>query len=123
MTESLRAKQERFSLEVSRLVVRLAEIGVRARYREVLRTPEQAKLNAAKGVGISNSLHLDGLAADLYLSAGGKSLPETRAAYAVMGELWKSMGVDHRWGGDFRDRRGRPKPDIYHVSIEHGGRK
>lgn len=123
MTESLRAKQERFSLEVSRLVVALAERGIRARYREVLRTPEQAQRNAATGVGISNSLHIDGLAADLYLSAGGKSLPETRAAYAVMGELWKSMGVDHRWGGDFRDRRGRPKPDIYHVSIEHGGRK
>lgn len=123
MTESLRQKQERFSLEVSRLVVRLHEMGVAARYREVLRTPQQANLNAAKGVGISNSLHLDGLAADLYLSAGGKSLPETREAYAVMGELWKSMGVDHRWGGDFRDRRGRPKPDIYHVSIEHGGRK
>lgn len=123
MTESLRQKQERFSLEVSRLVVRLAEIGVRARYREVLRTPQQAKWNEDKGLGISNSLHLDALAADVYLSRDGQSLPETRAAYAVMGELWKSMGVDHRWGGDFRDRRGRPKPDIYHVSIEHGGGK
>lgn len=117
MTESLRAKQERFSLEVSRLVVRLAEMGVRARYREVLRTPEQAQRNAATGVGISNSLHIDGLAADLYLSSSGVMLPETRQAYAVMGELWKSMGSDHRWGGDWK------KPDIYHVSIEHGGRK
>ena len=123
MTESLRQKQERFSLEVSRLVIRLAEMGVRARYREVLRTPEQAQRNAATGIGISNSLHIDGLAADLYLSLRDVPLAETRQAYAVMGELWKSMGVDHRWGGDFRDRRGRPKPDIYHVSIEHGGRK
>lgn len=122
MTESLREKQERFSLEVSRLVVRLAEMGVRARYREVLRTPEQAQRNADKGLGISNSLHIDGLAADLYLSAGGKSLPETRAAYAVMGELWKSQGADHRWGGDFR-KGNRPAPDIYHVSITHGGRQ
>ncbi len=112
MTESLREKQERFSLEVSRLVVRLAEMGIRARYREVLRTPEQAKR-----VGISNSLHIDGLAADLYLSSSGVMLPETRAAYAVMGELWKSMGADHRWGGDWA------KADIYHVSIEHAGRK
>ncbi len=123
MTESLREKQERFSLEVSRLVVRLAEMGVRARYREVLRTPEQAQRNAAKGVGISNSLHIDGLAADLYLSVRGEPLPETRAAYAVMGELWTSMGADHRWGGDFRDAKGRPGKDIYHVSIEHGDRK
>lgn len=122
MTESLREKQERFSLEVSRLVVRLAEMGVRARYREVWRTPEQAKLNAAKGLGISNSLHLDALAADVYLSRDGQSLPETREAYAVMGELWKAMGADHRWGGDFR-KANRPAPDIYHVSIEHGGRK
>lgn len=53
----------------------------------------------------------------------GQPLAETPAAYAVMGELWKSMGPDHRWGGDFRDKLGRAKPDIYHVSIEHGGRK
>ena len=123
MIEGLRQKQERFSLEVSRLVVALAERGIRARYREVLRTPEQAQRNAAKGLGISNSLHLDALAADVYLSRDGQSLPETREAYAVMGELWKSMGADHCWGGDFRDRQGRAKPDIYHVSIEHGGRK
>ena len=123
MSETLRQKQERFTLDVSRLVVRLAEMGVRARYREVLRTPEQAQRNADKGLGISNSLHIDGLAADLYLSVRDEPLAETPAAYAVMGELWKSMGVDHRWGGDFRDRRGRPKPDIYHVSIAHGGRK
>lgn len=123
MMETLRQKQERFSLEVSRLVVRLAEQGVRARYREVLRTPEQAQRNAKKGLGISNSLHIDGLAADLYLSVRGQPLAETPAAYAVMGDAWKSMGVDHRWGGDFRDRQGRAKPDIYHVSIEHGGRK
>lgn len=123
MTETLREKQERFTLEVSHLVFRLAEIGVRARYREVLRTPEQAKRNEAKGVGISNSLHIDGLAADLYLSVRGEMLADTLAAYAVMGDLWKSMGRDHRWGGDFRDAKGRAKPDIYHVSIEHGGRK
>lgn len=123
MSETLRQKQERFTLDVSRLVVRLAEMGVRARYREVLRTPEQAQRNADKGLGISNSLHIDGLAADLYLSVRDEPLAETPAAYAVMGELWKSMGVDHRWGGDFRDRQGRAKPDIYHVSIEHGGRK
>ena len=122
MSESLREKQERFSLEVSRLVVRLAEMGVRARYREVLRTPEQAQRNAKKGLGISNSLHIDGLAADLYLSVRGQPLAETPAAYAVMGDTWKSMGADHCWGGDFR-KANRPAPDIYHVSIMHGGRK
>lgn len=123
MTETLRQKQSRFVRLVTRLIDFATAEGFELTFGETWRTPQQANLNAAKGVGISNSLHLDGLAADLYLSAGGKSLPETRAAYAVMGELWKSMGVDHRWGGDFRDRRGRPKPDIYHVSIEHGGRK
>jgi len=122
MSETLRQKQERFTLDVSRLVVRLAEMGVRARYREVLRTPEQAQRNADKGLGISNSLHIDGLAADLYLSVRDEPLAETPAAYAVMGELWKSMGADHRWGGDFR-KGNRPAPDIYHVSITHGGRQ
>lgn len=119
----MRQKQSRFVRLVTRLIDFATAEGFELTFGETWRTPEQAQRNADKGLGISNSLHIDGLAADLYLSAGGKSLPETREAYAVMGELWKSMGVDHRWGGDFRDRRGRPKPDIYHVSIEHGGRK
>jgi hypothetical protein len=122
MNESLRQKQERFTLQLAILVLALAGRGYRARLREVWRTPEQAKLNAAKGLGISNSLHLDALAADVYLSRDGQSLPETRQAYADMGELWKSMGSDHRWGGDFR-KANRPAPDIYHVSIMHDGRK
>ena len=117
MSETLRQKQERFTLDVSRLVVRLAEIGVRARYREVLRTPEQAARNAARGVGIARSLHIDGLAADIYLSSRDQMLPETREAYAVMGDVWKAMGPDHCWGGDWT------MADIYHVSIAHGGRK
>ena len=123
MSESLREKQERFTLQLAILVLALAGRGYRARLREVWRTPEQAKLNEVKGLGISNSLHLDALAADVYLSRDGQPLPETREAYAVMGELWKAMGSDHRWGGDFKNSRGEPKPDIYHVSIEHGGRK
>lgn len=123
MIEGLRQKQERFTLQLSILVLALAGRGYRARLKEVLRTPEQAKLNEAKGLGISNSLHLDSLAADVYLSRDDEPVAETRDGYAIVGEMWKAMGPDHRWGGDFRDSRGGLKPDIYHVSIEHGGRK
>lgn len=114
MTESLRQKQERFSLEVSKLVIRLAEMGVRARYREVLRTPEQAAHNAAAGKGTRSSLHIERLAIDLNLFRGGKFLDLT-THHQPLGEYWESLAPDCRWGGRFGDGN--------HYSIEHGGRK
>ena len=91
-------------------------------FGEVVRSLEQASANAKAGTGISNSLHLLGLAVDFNLYIGG-SYQTDSAAHARLGEKWKSMHPLNRWGGDFRDRAGRPKPDGNHYSSERGGVK
>ena len=114
--ETLGAKQERFAVALARLILKLDDLKYGVRLHEVWRTPEQAKWNADHDLGIANSLHCDGLAADLYLTRLGQLIPENVAAYQVVGDLWKKLGADHRWGGDMARR------DVYHVSITHGGR-
>jgi D-alanyl-D-alanine carboxypeptidase len=87
---------------------------------ELQRKQAQALLNAAAGVGIANSLHLRGLAIDLMLFIEGVYQTNSEA-YRPLGEKWKSMHPLARWGGDFKDPRGNPKPDGDHFSIEHEG--
>lgn len=67
------------------------------------------------------SLHYLGLANDLALYIDGV-YQTTTEAYAPLGKYWKSLHPDLRWGGDFRDARGKPKPDGNHFSITFGGR-
>ena len=67
---------------------------------ELYRTPEQAELNAAKGSGIKNSLHCKRLAIDLNLFIDNKYQTTSRA-YRELGEFWKGLSPENRWGGDF----------------------
>ena len=62
------------------------------------------------------SLHYLGLANDLALYING-DYQTTTEAYKRLGEFWKSLHPDCRWGGDFRDKKGKPKPDGNHFSI------
>ena len=78
------------------------------------RTPAQAAANAAAGSGIVNSLHTISLACDLNLFIDGVYQTES-AAYKPLGDYWKTLHPDCRWGGDFS------KPDGDHFSIEHNG--
>jgi hypothetical protein len=111
---TLREKQ---SLHV-RLVAKLIEFatanGYDLTWGEAWRTPEQAALNAKKGVGIRNSLHGDRLAVDLNLFRDGRFLTATED-HRPLGEYWESLHPLARWGGRFKDGN--------HYSIEHEGRK
>jgi hypothetical protein len=111
---TLREKQ---SLHV-RLVAKLIEFAIANGYDltwgEAWRTPEQAALNAKKGVGIRNSLHGDRLAVDLNLFRDGRFLTATED-HRPLGEYWESLHPLARWGGRFKDGN--------HYSIEHEGRK
>lgn len=89
---------------------------------ELERSKAQAQVNATSGAGIVNSLHLICLAIDLKLFIDGVYQTESEA-YRALGEKWKSLHPLCRWGGDFKDRDGNPKPDGNHFSIEHEGRK
>lgn len=96
--------------------------GYEIAFDEVKRTKTQAQANAASGAGISNTLHLDGLAVDFLLYIGGVYQTDS-AAHKPLGEKWKSMHPLNRWGGDFRDSQGKPKPDGNHYSSERNGVK
>lgn len=122
MSESLGAKQRRFTYYIALLIQEAYARGYELTFGEAWRTPEQAKLNAAKGKGISNSLHIDRLAIDLNLFKDGEYLA-TSEAHRPLGEWWEALDKDCRWGGRFKNSKGVPKPDGNHYSIEYGGRK
>jgi hypothetical protein len=81
---------------------------------QVKRSQADADAHAQLGDGISNSLHLNGLAADLLLYLDGNYLPNTHD-YALFGAYWKSLHPLNCWGGDFS------KPDGNHFSSMRNG--
>lgn len=111
-------KQRKFvRLLVELLSWALAQ-GYHIRLGEAWRSPEQAARNAARGVGIANSLHCERLAIDLLISDGTRELI-TVDEVRPLGEYWKSLDPDARWGGDFV---GRTAGDVGHFSLSHLGR-
>lgn len=82
---------------------------------EVTRDARMAQLNAQQGKGISNSLHLVGLAADLNLYRQGVFLGDT-ASHSTLGAYWKELHPSCRWGGDFKRQDGN------HYSLSWEGR-
>ena len=97
---------------VGKLIAWIYANGYEAVLGECQRSKEQAQLNAAKGIGIANSLHIKCLAIDIMLFKNGKYLTDT-ADYLKAGEYWESLGGS--WGGRFK------KPDGDHFSLEWEG--
>jgi hypothetical protein len=116
MTETLRQKQSRFALGVALLIQHADNLGYAVTLGEAWRTPEQAKWNAAQGIGTVSSLHIERLAIDLNLFKDGAFLQSTED-HRALGEWWESLGSDYRWGGRFK------KPDGNHYSITPDGRR
>lgn len=113
-----------FSLLISRLVIWVDETlpGYALTYDQVKRDKATAVANANAGIGIADSLHLEGLAADMLLYIDGSYASDTEA-HRVIGEHWKTLHPLCRWGGDFRNSEGKPRPDGNHYSSERGGVK
>lgn len=116
MTETVRQKQSRFALGVARLIQKADELGYSVTFGEAWRTPEQARLNAANGLGISASLHIDRLAIDLNLFKGERFITDGEG-HTELGRWWKSLGPDYKHGGDFA------KKDFNHYSISPDGKR
>lgn len=114
---TLLEQQQLFMRLLPQLIMAAHEMGFEVTAGELHRTPEQAALNAAKGAGISNSLHTKRLAIDLQLFKGREYLTDS-LDYAVLGDFWKTLHTLARWGGDFR-----PRADGNHFSLEYGGVK
>ncbi len=110
---TLGQKQRLFTQLVGHLIARIYASGYEATFGEAWRTPEQAALNADRGVGIANSLHVDRLAIDLNLFKDGVYLSKS-TDWEPFGLYWEGLHEDCRWGGRFGDGN--------HFSFTHGGR-
>jgi hypothetical protein len=116
VTTILVDKQQRFTQMVGELINWAYSQGYGLTFGEAYRTPEQAALNAEKGIGISNSLHTKRLAIDLNLFIYGV-LQTDSLNYAPLGKYWKTLDPKNAWGGDFS------KPDGNHFALSHNGIK
>jgi hypothetical protein len=112
---TLGEKQRLFTRLVGKLIEFAYANGYELTFGDAYRSPEQAKLNAAAGKGIVNSLHCERLAIDLNLFRHGQYLTASED-YKPLGEFWETLGEDCAWGGRFS------KPDGNHFSIKHAGR-
>ena len=114
--ETLSAKRCRFTHDVALLILQAEKLGYSCAIDQVKRTQLEANANAASGVGIANSLHLIGLAADLLLYKDGSYL-KGEQGYSDLGMWCESFSASHAWGGRFKIK------DYGHFSIEHNGVK
>jgi len=99
-----------FCMNAAKLILKMSETPFSVRFGEALRTPEQAKWNAERGIGIVNSLHCDRMAIDLLLSKDGVWVT-TREPYIPFGQYWESLNSLNRWGGDWNNNEIEDKGD------------
>jgi len=111
-----RIYQEIFSVNLAKLIIFMHESGYACTGGEWWRTPEMAELYTRMGKGIRDSMHIRRLAIDLNLFKDGVYL-NTSEVHRPFGEYWKSLNLMNRWGGDFHDSRGNPKPDGNHYEM------
>jgi hypothetical protein len=104
--------QHQFSKMVPGLLNKCFELGFDVTILECKRTQVQADANAASGVGIVHSLHIQSLAIDLALFKDGVYLSEFKD-YLPVGEYWESVGGS--WGGRFKN------VDADHFSLSFNG--
>lgn len=105
-------KQQLFPKLIKQLIQFLENNGYELTFGEAWRPAEMAAYYAAKGKGISNSLHCSRLALDINLFKGGKLLILT-PDYEEAGKFWESLNPLCTWGGHFQDGN--------HFSLTHGG--
>ena len=114
---TLSEKQRLFTRLVGLLIDRAYAEGYELTFGEAYRTKEQAAWNAEKaGTGIVNSLHCKRLAVDFNLFIN-EQWQTSSEAHRSLGEYWKTLHPDCRWGGDFI------RPDGNHYSLTHEGVK
>lgn len=111
----LQKKQIKFARMLALLLSEAALLDLNVVMGECWRSPEQAKLNAEKGVGIEKSLHTLRLAVDLIILTPGGTIQDGPTYYRQLGEFWEDIGG--AWGGRFRRR------DWGHFSLPHNGLK
>jgi hypothetical protein len=111
---TLRQKQSLFVQLFGKLIEFAYANGYELTFGEAYRTPEQALLNARKGLGIKNSVHTERCAVDVNLFKDGQYQAHAWQ-HKPLGDYWKTLHPDCRWGGDFKIQDGN------HYSITPDG--
>jgi hypothetical protein len=101
-------KQAKFSQDMAKLIQYIDAQGDHCTLAEAYRTPEQAAINAHKGIGIANSLHCHRLAIDLCLFDKDWKYCTAAKLYKKYAEYWLTLDSDNRAGYFF------PKVDANH---------
>lgn len=89
-----------FREKVRELMLRMGELGFEPVLFDGLRTQAEAAKNAAKGVGIADSVHCYGAAADLICNTHGWDCVKAKCKfYTALGREAEALGFV--WGGRF----------------------
>ena len=92
-------QQAKFLLAACKLIEFATAQGYTVTGGELERTAEQAKLYAAQGKGIVNSMHCARRAIDLNFYAPDGALKADKVSLEPIGKYWESLGGT--WGGRF----------------------
>jgi len=92
--------QNDFLRNAAQLILWAQDQGYQLTGGELHRPDWVAEINAKQGRGSKNSLHIVRLAIDLMLFKDGEYLTTTER-YRPLGEYWKSLHPDNKWGGNF----------------------
>lgn len=87
-----------FADQLEKLFSAMRDLGFDPVLHEGYRSPARAKVLAATGAGIVDSMHIYGGAADIVSASSGWSDP---AFFKALGREAKKLGMT--WGGDFKD--------------------
>lgn len=114
---TLSEKQRIFTMNIGKLIGWCYANGFELTFGDAYRDTRLAALNAQEGKGIKNSLHTRRLAVDFNLFINSVYMAQSEM-YKPLGDYWKTLDPQNRWGGDFR-----PQADGNHFSMEDGGIK
>ncbi len=108
-------KQKQFVADIAKLIIYTQSIGYDLTFGDAYRDPRVFGIvGVRKGYGHYKSCHKLRLAVDFNLFIDG-IYQQNSDAYKPLGDYWKSLNTNNRWGGDFSI------PDGNHFSVTHDG--
>jgi D-alanyl-D-alanine carboxypeptidase len=99
---SLSQSQQLFARDTIRLFQFIEDNNHSFTYGDAYRAPELAKIYAAEGKGIVDSLHCKRLAIDINLFNEKCEYITDFKEIEFFGKFWESLNPANRWGGNFK---------------------